>query len=145
MTPMAPIDDFDPQTYAIIGAAQRVHTILGSGYLERVYQCALAKELAKRGMPFEQEVELPVVYDGEPLDCTYRCDFVIYDEVLVELKALREVSGVEESQVINYLKAGPFDVGLLLNFGAARLEVQRLGSPRRLNHTKSSSSVPSVD
>ncbi len=137
------MDGFDPRTYAIIGAAQRVHTVLGCGFLERVYHCALAKELAKRHVPFEQEVGIPVVYDGAPLDCTYRCDFLCHGDVLVEVKALSELSGREEAQVINYLKAGPFDVGLLMNFGATRLEVRRFGSPRRLS--ASVQSVSSVD
>ena len=138
---MPPIDAFDPQTYAIIGAAQYVHSQLGRGFLETVYQCALARVLSARGIPFEREVELPVVFEGAPLECKYRCDFVCYDSVLVELKALSVYSGAEEAQVINYLKAGPLDVGLLINFGKERLQVQRYSSHRLLPDT---ASVPSV-
>lgn len=133
--------EFDPQTYAIIGAAQHVHSVLGQGYLEYVYQCALARTLRNRGIPFEREVELPVVFEGEPLECTYRCDFLCYGTVLVELKALTAYSGIEEAQVINYLKAGPLDVGLLINFGTPRLKVQRFASPRLLQDATSVSSV----
>lgn len=142
---MPPNDAFDPQTYAIIGAAQYVHHVLGRGFLETVYQCALARVLRRRGIPFEREVEIPVVFDGEPLECTYRCDFICYGTVLVELKALTAYSGAEEAQVINYLKAGPLDVGLLLNFGTKRLDIQRFASPRLLPETDSVGSVSSVD
>ena len=138
---MSPIDAFDSETYAIIGAAQHVHTVLGRGYLETVYQLALAKTFRKRGIPFEREVDVPVVFEGERLECTYRCDFICYGTVLVELKALTSYSGAEEAQVINYLKAGPLDVGLLINFGQDRLRVQRFASPRRLQETASVSSV----
>lgn len=140
---MSPNDDFDPRTFAIIGAAQHVHRVLGRGYLEHVYQLALARTFTKRGIPFLKEVEVPVMFEGELLECYYRCDFVCYEEVLVELKALTTYSGAEEAQVINYLKAGPFDVGLLINFGAERLEARRYASPRRLQNPASVPSVPS--
>lgn len=142
---MPPKDAFDPQTYAIIGAAHYVHHVLGRGFLENVYQCALARVLRKRNIPFEREVELPVIFDGEPLECKYRCDFVCYGTVLVELKALTAYSGAEEAQVINYLRAGPFDVGLLLNFGREKLGIQRFASPRLLEDPDSVHSVGSVD
>ncbi len=142
---MTPNDSFDPQTYAIIGAAQEVHKVLGCGFLERVYQCALANEFARRDIPFEMEVVLPVTYKGDLLDCTYRVDFLCFGDVVVELKALSVTSGVEEAQVLNYLKSGPLDVGLLLNFGSLRLEVQRFSSPRLLGPSTSVSSVTSVD
>lgn len=136
--------EFDARTYAVIGAAQEVHTVLGCGYLERVYQLALANELRRRGIPFEAEVEAQVVYKGDRLDCHYRFDLLCFGEVLVELKALPGLGPVEESQVLNYLKAGPLDVGLLLNFGAPRLEVRRYSSARLLSMKEQSPSVPSV-
>jgi len=116
----------DPQTYAIIGAAMEVHRQLGCGFLEAVYQQALAKELSARGIPFEREVELIVYYKSEPLDCKYRADFICYQDVIVELKALSALTGVEESQVLNYLKATGIQRALLINFGAPSLEYKRL-------------------
>ncbi len=103
----------------------KVHRELGCGFLEYVYQCALAVEFEKQGIPFRPEVELPVYYSGEKLDCSYRIDFICYEDVLVELKALKRLTGIEESQVINYLKVTSMRRALLINFGEKSLEVKR--------------------
>lgn len=115
----------DPQTYAIIGAAMTVHRELGCGFLEAVYQEALAREFTHLGIPYEKEKELPVFYRNEALDLYYRADFLCYGEIIVELKALAQLSGVETSQILNYLKAARLSRGLLINFGAPSLQHKR--------------------
>ena len=120
-------DERDPRTYAIIGAAMEVHRELGPGFLEAVYAEALAIELELRGVPFEREVALPVSYKGRRLDVGYRADFVCFDGgVIVETKAMAALMGIEEAQVINYLKATGIQTGLLLNFGRESLNYKRL-------------------
>ena len=116
----------DPQTYAIIGAAIEVHTQLGHGFAEPVYQEVLALEFAARQIPFTAQVPLCIRYKGQLLTCTYKTDFICFGEVLVELKALARLSGTEESQMLNYLKASQLSRSLLLNFGAPSLEHKRL-------------------
>jgi GxxExxY protein len=116
----------DPQTYEIIGAAMEVHRQLGHGFLEAVYQEALAIEMAKHNIPFEREAVVPVEYMGNRLQCSYRADFVCFGKIVVELKAINQLTCVDEAQVINELKATGLPRGLLLNFGAPSLEYKRL-------------------
>ncbi len=120
----------DPRTFAIIGAAMEVHRQLGCGFLEAVYQEALARELSLRSVPFRREADLAVYYKGEKLNSAYRADFICFDSVIVELKALGKLSGTEEAQIINYLKASGLEVGLLLNLGAPSLEYKRFAHTR---------------
>ncbi len=131
----------DPRTFAIVDAAMEVHRSLGPGFLEAVYHETLARELAKQAVPFCSEVELPVFCKGEGLLTSYRCDFVCDDTVTVEVKALAHVTGLEEAQVINYLKVSGYAVGLLLNFGSGSLEHRRFV----LSPVKSAQSAKSVD
>ena len=116
----------DPETYAIIGAAMEVHRELGCGFLEIPYQEALAQELNEGGIPFAREVTLPILYKGRPLDCLYRADFICYGTIIVELKAIKTISSIEEAQLLNYLKATGHERGLLLNFGAPSLQIKRM-------------------
>ena len=116
----------DPQTYAIIGAAMEVHRELGRGFLEACYHEALRLDLSDRGIPFQPEVDLVVSYKGRVLKCTYRADFICFGDVIVEIKALAQITGVERAQLINYLKATGKRVGLILNFGADSLQFERV-------------------
>jgi len=115
------------EVYAIVGAAIEVHKELGSGFLEAVYQEALQRELESRRIPFSPQRELVIRYKGEPLEKRYFCDLLCYENVMVELKALDKLTGKEEAQLLNYLKAAGLPVGVLINFGATgKLEWRRL-------------------
>jgi GxxExxY protein len=115
----------DKETFAIIGAAMTVHTTLGCGFLEAVYQEALEIEFQFLGIPYEREKKLPLTYREKPLKSYYQSDFLCYDSVIVEVKALQRLSGTEEAQVINYLKSSGLHRGLLLNFGTPSLQQKR--------------------
>jgi GxxExxY protein len=120
------IIESDPQTYAIIGTCMAVHSELGPGFLEPVYQEALAIEFTKRSIPFVREKLLPIYYSGQQLATRYDADFLCYDSVIVELKALSDLNPKHFAQVINYLKATRLERGLLVNFGTPRLEYKRV-------------------
>jgi len=115
----------DPETYAVIGAAMEVHKVLGCGFLEAVYQQAMAIELEARKIPFRTEVQFPVSYKDQVLDCYYKADLICYESVIVELKALDALTGKHDAQLINYLKVTGCKRGLLLNFGQSSLRYQR--------------------
>ncbi|MCQ3980405.1 MAG: GxxExxY protein [Anaerolineae bacterium] len=127
----------DPRTHAIIGAAMDVHRELGCGFLEAVYHEALALELSNRNITYQREIELPIFYKSQKLTTFYRADFLCFETVIVELKALNRLRGLEESQIINYLKATGLEIGLLLNFGTTSLEYKRFA----LSKNKSVQSV----
>lgn len=118
----------DARTHAIIGAALEVHRTLGPGFLEAVYEEALAKELSLRNIPFRVQCEIPVFYKGEKLATAYRADFICFDSVILELKAIRQLTAIEEAQVLNYLKASGLRIALLFNFGALSLQQKRFVS-----------------
>jgi GxxExxY protein len=120
------VDERDPQTYAIIGAAMEIHRQLGHGFLEAVYQEAAVIEFPLKQIPFEREVSLPIQYKNIVLPTHYRADFVCFSEIIVEFKALSRLSSVEEAQLLNYLKATGLKRGLLINFGATSLQYKRL-------------------
>ena len=134
----------DPETFVIIGAAMEVHRELGRGFLELVYQTALALEFQERGIPFKAEVALPIRYRNKLLSCAYRADFVCFESVVVETKAITTLTGADEAQLINELKATGLQRGLLLNFGAASLERKRLVFSPSDNLRKSAKSVDEI-
>ncbi|MEZ0396955.1 MAG: GxxExxY protein [Anaerolineales bacterium] len=116
---------FKELSYAIIGAAIEVHRTLGAGFLEAVYQAALAYELTLRNIPFEQRVHLPVYYKGQ-LVGEYIADFVIDGKIILEIKAVSDITEAHRAQAINYLTATGCELAILLNFGAAKLQQERL-------------------
>ena len=115
----------DKKTYAIIGSAMEVHKELGSGFLEAVYQEALEREFIYQEIPHKSQPQLKIEYKGKPLKKKYEPDFICYDDVIVEIKAMDKLSGNEYAQIINYLKASRLKVGLLINFGSKSLEHRR--------------------
>ena len=115
----------DPRTYAILGAAMEVHTILRRGFLESIYCHAFTIEFTHRGIPFEIEVPCAVEYKGQRLGGLHHMDFVCYGSVVVEVKARSILSPADEAQVLNYLAMSGHNCALLLNFGAPRLEYKR--------------------
>ncbi len=115
----------DELTYKVIGAAMEVHRNLGCGFTEKVYQDALEKELQIQKIPYEREVRMHVIYKNEELDSEYIPDFVCYDKIVVELKAVEELTDLHKAQTINYLHVSRMPVALLMNFGTESLEFQR--------------------
>jgi GxxExxY protein len=115
----------DQKTFTIIGAAMEVHKELGSGFLEAVYQEALEREFTYQEIPYKSQPPVRIKYKGEPLKKKYEPDFICYDKVIVEIKAMDKLSSNEHAQIINYLKASELKVGLLINFGSKSLEHKR--------------------
>lgn len=122
-------DPLDPLTERIIGAALDVHRTLGPGLLESTYDACLAFELLERGLTFERQKELPVIYRGHRLDCGYRIDLLVENVVIVELKAVEQLGPVHTAQVISYLRLTGLRVGLLINFNVKWL---RSGGLKRI-------------
>jgi GxxExxY protein len=116
----------DQRTYKIIGVAMEVHKELGCGFLEPVYQEALEREFVMQIVPYKSQPIVEIKYKGKPLNKKYQPDFMCYEEIIVEIKALSGLSGNEEAQILNYLKATGFEIGLLINFGTRSLEYKRL-------------------
>ncbi len=108
-------------TYAIIGAAIEVHKSLGPGLLESAYEECLCYELEQRGIPFERQRALPVVYKDIRLDAGYRLDLLVAGQVVVELKSVEALAPIHEAQLLTYLKLGGWHIGLLINFNVVVL------------------------
>jgi len=112
---------YERETYAVIGEAMEVHNVLGCGFLEAIYQESLEMEFVNRGISYKAQKELPVFYKGRKLNKIYAADFVVFDKIIVEIKALDQLTSRETAQLMNYLKATGSEVGLLLYFGAEKL------------------------
>jgi GxxExxY protein len=118
---------FKDEVFSIVGAAMKVHSEMGPGFLEAVYQEAMEIEMSWRQIPFVAQQSLSIYYCGQKLRKEYIPDLICYEKIIVELKTLDQLSGQEESQVLNYLKATKFKVGILINFGSHnKLEWRRL-------------------
>ena len=107
---------YNNESYAIFGAAMEVYNQLGYGFLEAVYQEALEIELKRAGIPTEREKELQIIYDGIVLSQKFKTDFVCYDKIIIELKAVSALNDAHRSQLFNYLHATKMHLGLLINF-----------------------------
>ena len=128
---------YKDEVYAINGAAMEVYNTLGPGFAEPVYQEAFGMEMIERNIPVTSQQELVILYKGKPLRKTYIADYVAYEKIIIEIKALNQLSTREESQLLNYLKATRSPLGLLINFGAINdLEWKRMVATRyRSNHS----------
>ncbi len=122
---MDKIVDINDITRKIIGCAMKVHSALGNGFQEVIYQRALAIEMQKQSLEFQREMEMTIFYDGIDIG-TRRVDFFVEDKVMVELKALEKLEDVHKAQAINYCEAYNIADGLLINFGAKSLEFKRV-------------------
>lgn len=117
----------EKETYEILGACFAVYKSMGCGFLEAVYQECLEIEFKKQNIPFKAQRELEISYDGKILKQKYKPDFICYDSVIVELKALSELASEHQAQLLNYLKATKMEVGILVNFGHhPKLEHKRM-------------------
>ncbi|MDA3824089.1 MAG: GxxExxY protein [Bacteroidales bacterium] len=112
-------------SYEVMAAVFEVYNTLGFGFLEKVYERALLKELCLRGIPVEAQKEIKVFYKGDEIG-TYFADLVVNDEILLELKAVESLNNIHKAQVLNFLKATGFKLGLLINFGRERVQYERL-------------------
>jgi GxxExxY protein len=112
---------YKEESYKVNGAIFEVYRQMGSGFLEAVYQECLGREFHARGIPYHSQKDLPLMYKGERLSQTYRVDFVCYDKMIIEIKAVKNILNEHRAQVFNYLKSTGFHLGLLANFGHSPL------------------------
>lgn len=122
---------YKDESYAIIGACIKVHSELGAGFLEAVYQEALEKEFTKRNIPFQRQPKLSLYFDGEKLKKFYIADFFCYDSIVLELKATTYLAEFNIKQLQNSLKASRQRLGILINFGTPSLTYKRILNPIR--------------
>jgi GxxExxY protein len=135
---------YEDITHKIIGCAMKVHSTLGNGFQEVIYQRALAIEMEKQGLSFQREMEMTIYYEGIDIG-TRRVDFFVEENIMVELKALIKLEDVHLAQAMNYCQAYNLPIGLLINFGAKSLEFKRvynLTHPENKDYAKSNPSIP---
>ncbi len=118
--------EFQEETFALRGCMMNVYNELGSGFLEKVYHEALEIEFINAGIPYRREVVLNIQYKGHVLNQQYVTDFVCYDKIIVEVKSIAHMEKIHDAQVLNYLKATGYKVGMLVNFGEPELNIKRL-------------------
>jgi len=122
---------FKIESYAIMGACFEVYKDKGCGFVEPVYQECLAIELSHRTIPFIEQRELDLFYRSQRLKHTYKPDFVCFDGIIIEIKAVHEIAPEHRAQVMNYLKATGFELGILINFGHhPRVQYERIVNTR---------------
>jgi len=117
---------YKQESYNIVGACMAVHRELGNGFLESVYQEALELEFKERGIPYARESKLTIYYKEHTLEQYFIADFICYDKIVIELKAVEALDSAHVSQVLNYLNSGDTQLGLLVNFGESSLVYKRL-------------------
>ena len=123
-------------TGKIIGAAMEVHKYMGNGFQEVVYQRALSIEMNMQGLAHVREQEMDLSYKGHPIG-QRRVDFFVEEQIMVEIKAVKELEDVHLAQAINYLEAYGLEIGLLINFGNTSLQFKRVMKPKSKNHSPS--------
>lgn len=136
-------EEFAPLGEKIIGAAMRVHSVLGPGLLESAYEICLFHELGKAGLSVFRQVALPIVYDSLRLDAGYRMDIVVEGKIVLELKSVELLQALHTAQLVSYLRLGHYPLGYLLNFNVARMRegIKRVVNPVLLSSDASASSV----
>jgi GxxExxY protein len=117
---------YKEESYAIVGACMKVHRALGPGFLEAVYEEVVEKEFIIQKIPYKRQVQLNLYYEGVQLKKQYRADFVCYDSIIVELKAVTQIPSLFYAQLQNYLKCTNMELGLLINFGTPSLTYKRI-------------------
>lgn len=122
---------YKDEVYRIAGAAMTVSNELGSGFLEAVYQEALAMEFGDCDIPFEAQKKITISYKDRILKREYIADFFCYGKIIVEIKAIKKITGIEEAQLLNYLKATKLPLGLIINFGSPKLEWKRYANTKQ--------------
>lgn len=117
---------YKEESFALIGACMKVHRQLGVGFLEAVYEEALEKEFIIQKIPFKRQVKLSLYYDNQLMKKHYRADFVCYDSIIIEIKAVPQILVVFYTQLTNYLKCTKMELGMLINFGTPSLTYKRM-------------------